>query len=99
MRLAGCEPIGGKRIVTRPKIAPMWPHDPNWRMTVVYLVALGLMGFAMKVIARFRPATVPMDRPCVFWLLLSPPSNRRLRPIENIGGALLRFVLLCAAVV
>jgi alginate O-acetyltransferase complex protein AlgI len=77
----------------------MWPDDLNWQMTVAYLLALALMGFAMKFVALFVPATIPAHRPHVFWLLLSPASNRRLRPIENVPRLLLRTVVLCATLV
>jgi hypothetical protein len=66
-------------------------------MTVSFLLALALMGFAMKLVAGLLPATVPVHRPNVFWLLLSPASNQRLQPTENVRNALLRAVLLCAA--
>src|SRR5262249_47315168 len=74
-------------------------HDPNWQMTVLQLLALALMGFAMKFVAWLLPATIPTERPFVFWLLLSPASNRRLRPIKSVPVVLLRFVRLCAALV
>jgi len=75
----------------------MWPDDPNWQMTVSFLIALALMGFAMKFVAGLSPATIPPHRPHVFWLLLSSASNRRLQPIKSIRNALLRAALLCAA--
>src|SRR5262245_61263742 len=77
----------------------MWPDDLNWQMTVSNLLALALMGFAMKFVAQLLPATIPEYRPNVFWLLLSPASNRRLRPIENVRDVLLRAALLCGAIV
>ena len=72
----------------------MWPDDPNWQMTVFFLLALALMGFVMKLVAMLRPAPILQYRPHVFWLLLSPASNRRLRPIESVPGVLLRAVRL-----
>ncbi len=77
----------------------MWPDDSNWQMTVLFLLALALMGFVMKFVVLLLPATIPTYRPHVFWLLLSPASNRRLRSIESIPKVLLRTVLLCGALV
>jgi hypothetical protein len=66
---------------------------------VLFLLALALMGFVMKFVVLLLPATIPAHRPHVFWLLLSPASNRRLRPIESVRKVLLRTVLLCGALV
>jgi hypothetical protein len=75
----------------------MWTDDPNWRMTVVWLLALAVMGFGMKLVVALLPATVRVKRPGVFWLLLSPTSHGRMKPVVSAGKVLLRFALLLAA--
>ena len=77
----------------------MWPDDPNWQMTVLYLLALAVMGFGMKLVAMLLPATTPADRRHVFWLLLSPTTLRRLRPTTAFLPFLFLTVLLCGALV
>jgi hypothetical protein len=77
----------------------MWPDDPNWQMTVLYLLALAVMGFVMKLVALLLPVTVQAERPHLFWLLLSPASLRRLQPIVSVRKVLLRAVLLFGALV
>lgn len=66
--------------------------DPNWQMTVLFLFALALMTFAMKLAAHFRPTTVSTKHANVFWILFSPTSLRRLRPADNAAGLFLRTV-------
>ena len=73
----------------------MWPDDPSWQMTVLFLLALASMIFVMGLIAL--PATAQADRPCLFWLIPSPTSLRRLQPVENIRRVLLRAALLFGA--
>jgi hypothetical protein len=77
----------------------MWPDDPNWQMTVLYLLALALLGFVMKLVAILLPISIRVERPHLFWLLLSPVSIRKLQPIKSVRRVLLRAALLCAAVV
>jgi hypothetical protein len=77
----------------------MLPDDPNWQMTVLYLLALAVMGFVMKLVALLLPATIPVERPHLFWLLLSPASLRRLQPIVSVRKVLLRAALLFGALV
>jgi hypothetical protein len=64
----------------------------------VLLLALALMGFAMKFVALILPATIPSHRPHLYWLLPHRP------PIAAATGgecwrALLRTALLCALLV
>lgn len=75
------------------------PDDPNWQMTVFYLLALAVIGFVMKLVASLLPATIPVERPRLFWLLLSPASLRRLQPIVTVRKVLLRAALLFGALV
>jgi alginate O-acetyltransferase complex protein AlgI len=77
----------------------MLPDDPNWQMTVFYLLALAMVGFVMKLVASFLPVIIQMERPHLFWLLLSPASHRRLKPIVTVGKVLLRAALLFGALV
>jgi hypothetical protein len=77
----------------------MWPDDPNWQMTVLYLLALAVVGFVMKLAAMLLPAPTPADRRHVFWLLLSPTTLRRLRPATTFLPLLLRTAALCGALV
>jgi len=78
----------------------IFPDDPDWQMTALYLLALALMGFVLKLIALFLGVTATHEeRPHVFWLLLSPASLRRLRPIVTPGKVLFRFALLGGALV
>lgn len=77
----------------------MMPDNPDWQMTVLFLLALAVMGFVMKLVALLQPGTIRMYRPHLFWLLPSPASNRRLRPVGSIRKLLLRGVLLLGALV
>jgi hypothetical protein len=77
----------------------MWPDDPNWQMTLLFLLALAVMGVVMKLVVAIFPKTIREYKPHVFWLLLSPASNQRLRPIESVAKVLLRTTLLCGALV
>src|SRR5258708_204929 len=77
----------------------MWEDDPNWQMTGVFLIGLAMIGVMMKLIALLLPATIEPDWPQVFWLLPSPASHRRLRPIVNVRAVLVRTSLLCGGLV
>src|SRR5882757_9420792 len=78
----------------------MWPTDPNWQMTVFFLLALAVVGFVMKLVVLFLPVTSQkMERPRLVWLLLSPASHQRSQPIVAVGKVLLRAVLLFGALV
>ncbi|MGB0582867.1 MAG: hypothetical protein ACPGVU_24550 [Limisphaerales bacterium] len=67
----------------------MWPDDPNWQMTGLFLLAVALTGVAMKLVVQFQPSQATEKRSRVFWLLLSPTSHRRLQSIK-IRAVLLR---------
>ena len=77
----------------------MLPDDPNWQMTVFYLLALAVIGFMMKLVVLFLPVSSQVVRPHLFWLLLSPTSHRRLQPIVTVRKVLLRAALLFGALV
>ena len=77
----------------------MLPDDPNWQMTVFYLLALAVMGFMMKLVVLFLPISSQVVRPHLFWLLLSPASHRRLQPIVSVRKVLLRAALLFGTLV
>jgi hypothetical protein len=73
------------------------PDNPNWQMTVFFLLALAVMGFVMKLVVLFLPVSCQVVRPRSFWLLLSPASHRRLQPIVTVRKVLLRAALLLGA--
>lgn len=72
----------------------MWPDASNWQMSGLFLLALAVTGFVMKLVVLLLPVTIKADRPHVFWLLPSPASHRRLRPIVNVRPVLFRTALL-----
>ena len=66
--------------------------DLNWQMTGLFLLALVLLGFVMKLVGQLLPLTVSYDRSLWFWLHLSPNSLRRLRPVVEPWSMLFRAV-------
>jgi len=36
----------------------MWPIDPNWQMTLLFLIALASLGFVMKLVVLLLPTKV-----------------------------------------
>ncbi len=54
--------------------------DLNWQMTGLFLLALALLGFVMKLVVLLLPVTARNDQAGIFWLLLSPNTLGRLRP-------------------
>jgi hypothetical protein len=66
--------------------------DLNWQMTGLFLLALLLLGFVMKLVALLLPVTVNYDRSLWFWAHLSPNSLRRLRPVVEPWSVLFRAV-------
>jgi hypothetical protein len=61
-------------------------------MTGLFLLALVLLGFVMKLVALLLPVTGSQERSLPFWLLLSPNSHRRLRPVGKLGPILFQPV-------
>jgi len=66
--------------------------DLNGQMTGLFLLALFLLGFVMKLVALLLPLTVSYDRSLWFWAHLSPNSLRRLRPGVEPWSVLFRAV-------
>jgi hypothetical protein len=64
----------------------------NWQMTGLFLLALFLLGFVMKLVAMLLPLTVSYDRSLWFWLHLSPNSLKRLRPVVKLWRAGFRLM-------
>lgn len=77
----------------------MWPDDPNWQMNRLFVLAVALTLCAMKLIALLLPATHEANQRHLFWLLPSPTSLKRLRPIVTIRQELFRTAVLCGALV
>jgi hypothetical protein len=71
--------------------------DLNWQMTGLFLLTLVLMGFVMKLLALLLPAAGSQKPSLPFWLLLSPNSHQRLRPVGELGPILFRPVWLFGA--
>jgi alginate O-acetyltransferase complex protein AlgI len=72
-----------------------WRAHPNWEMTGLFLLALVLLIFLMRLTAWFISNPIEADQP--FWLLPSPTSFRRSRPATNPGQVVLKTVLLFGA--
>jgi len=72
----------------------MWPADPNWQMTALFVLALALMMAVLKSIARLVPAAIQSERPFISWLLLSPITLARSLPAENRTWLVLRVMVL-----
>lgn len=77
----------------------MWLDDPNWLMTVLWLLALALLFLAMKVAAAFVAPSQPAGRNVspLFFILPSPKSRDRLKPITNATRPGLRFIMFLVA--
>jgi Membrane bound O-acyl transferase family len=75
----------------------MWPDNLNWQMTVAFLLALALLGFAMKLVALLLPAKTKIQPHGISWILVSPDSALRSQPVSSIRPVLLRFVTLFVA--
>lgn len=75
----------------------MWPDNPDWQMTLLFLLALALMGFAMKLIALPLSAKPQPDRPFLSWILVSPDSVARAQPATGVWPELLRLLMLFGA--
>ena len=76
----------------------MLPGDANLQMTVLFLLALALLGFAMKLASLFVPAAPCSDRPFMCWILPSPTSLARSQPVADVQRPILRLLLLSGAV-
>lgn len=76
----------------------MSQSDLNWQMTGLFLLALALLGFVMKLVALLRPANAHNDQTGVFWLLLAPNTLRRLRPAMGLWRSVGQTLLWLGAV-
>ena len=72
--------------------------DPNWQMTVFFLLALAVTGFVMKLVVLFLPAKREIERRAMSWVLFSPDSVLRAQRATGAGPVVLRAVLLSGAV-
>lgn len=76
----------------------MLPDDPNWQMTVFFLLALAVMGFVMKLVALLLPAKREIERSAMSWVLFSPDSVLRAQRVTGAGAVVLRILMLFGAV-
>lgn len=75
----------------------MLPDDLNWQMTVAFLLALALLGFAMKLVALLLSVKTHIQPHGISWILVSPDSVLRSQPATSIRPVLLRLVTLFVA--
>jgi len=69
------------------------PNNLNWRMTLLFLLALLLLGFVMKLVALLIPSASSGSRPFMFWLLPSSASLRPAPPVRDNWRLYLRATL------
>jgi len=72
----------------------MLPDDPNWQMTVLFLLALASLGFVMKLVALLLPTKCQIQRRAVSWVLVSPDSVLRSQPATSVQPVVLRILML-----
>ena len=72
----------------------MLPDDPNWQMTLLFLLMLALLGFAMKLVALVLPTKGQIYRCSISWVLVSPDSVMRSQPATSIQPVVLRILML-----
>src|SRR5438034_2892048 len=70
------------------------PDNPNWQMTVLFLLALASLGFAMKLVALLLPTKGQIQRRGISWVLVSPDSVSRSQPATSIQPVVLRILML-----
>jgi Membrane bound O-acyl transferase family len=75
----------------------MWPDNLNWQMTVSFLTALAVLGFAMKLAALLLPARGLIPRRSISWILVSPDSVLRSQPVTSVRPVLLKSFTLLGA--
>ncbi|MBI5385556.1 MAG: hypothetical protein HZA90_12830 [Verrucomicrobia bacterium] len=76
----------------------IWLEDMNWQMTLLFLLALSLLFFVMKLVALLVAPSPGGERPFRFWILPSPKSLRRSLPVTNVRQVLFRAALLFGTV-
>jgi hypothetical protein len=76
----------------------MWPDNPNWQMSLLFLLALALLGFVMKLVAMLLPTKSQIQRRGISWVLVSPDSVLRSQPVTGVGSVVLQNLMLSGAV-
>ena len=71
-----------------------WPDNPDWQMTVLFLLALASLGFAMKLVALLLPTKGKIQRRGISWVLVSPDSVLRSQTVTSIQPVVLRILML-----
>lgn len=74
-----------------------WPDDPNWQMPALFLLALALLGFTMKLVAVLLPAREHIQLRPISWLLVSPDSVLRSQQTTGVRPVLVRILVLCGS--
>jgi len=74
----------------------MWPDDPNRQMTLLFLLALALLGFVMKLVALLLPSKGQIERRGISWVLVSPDSVSRSQPATSVQPVMPRILMLSA---
>ena len=70
-----------------------WPDNPNWQMTLLFLLALAMLGFAMKLVALLLPTKCKIQRRGISWVLVSPDSVLRSQPVTGVKQVVLRILM------
>jgi len=76
----------------------MLPNNANWQMTLLFLLALALLGVAMKLVALLLPGRRQIERRGISWVLVSPDSVLRSQPPTSIQAVVRRVVILLGVV-
>ena len=91
-RLAVVSSVSESVPVTRPAL------DPNWRMTILFLLCLAVLALLMKLIVLRGPdRSKAHNRAFVLSPILTPESFKRSRPLSTIPGLCLRTLLVWGA--
>jgi len=72
----------------------LFPNNPGWQMTVLFLLALALLGYVMKVVALLLPAKCETDRRAISWVLVSPDSVLRAQRATGVRPVVFRILML-----
>ena len=72
----------------------MWPDNPDWQMTLTFLLALALLGFVMKLVALLLPPKGQVQRRGISWVLVSPDSVLRSQPATSVQPVVLQILML-----
>jgi|HubBroStandDraft_2_1064218.scaffolds.fasta_scaffold279255_2 hypothetical protein len=77
----------------------IWPDHSDWLMTALFLLALALLGFVMKLAALLLPARNQIQRRAMSWVLVSPDSVLRSQPAAGARPVILRILILSGSVI